>query len=61
MQILCAMKHGIPVNWAYMILEHMVVHDENAKELPYEFSITNILQHFEVNLVKEDLVPMEEW
>lgn len=61
MQILFAMKSGIPINWAYMILENMASHEENSQELPYAFFITKILQYFEVNLVKEDSVPMKDW
>ncbi|KAI5400908.1 hypothetical protein KIW84_065665 [Lathyrus oleraceus] len=61
MQTLFAMKHVIPVNWAYMIFEHMAIRDENSQELPYAFFITKILQHFKVNIVKEDPIPMEDW
>lgn len=61
MQILFAMKHGVPINWDYMILEHMATYDENSQELLNVFFFTKNLQHFEVNLVKEDPIPMEDW
>lgn len=54
------MKHDIPVYWAYMILKHMASHDENSQELPYAFFIIEILQCFEVNLIKEDHVLMKD-
>lgn len=55
------MKHGIPINWTYMILEHIASHDQNSEELPYTFFITKILQYLKVNLVKKDPMPMEYW
>lgn len=55
------MKHGILINWGYMILQDMATRDENSQELPCVFFIIKILQHFEVNLVKEDPFPMEYW
>lgn len=61
MKVLFAVKNGLPINWTFMILEHMASHDEFASELPYSFFINNILTHFGVNLVKVILVPMTDW
>lgn len=33
-QILFVIKNGLPINWAFMILEHVGSHDEFALELP---------------------------
>lgn len=61
MQILFSIKNGLPINWAYMILEHMASHDEFGPELLCSFFITNIPIHYGVKLTKEIHVPMTDW
>lgn len=61
MQILFEIKNGLPINWTFMILEHMASHDDFPQELPYRFFITKVLTHFGLNLAKETPVPMTDW
>ena len=58
MQILYAMKNGIQINWSYVILHHMALHNENASALPYGSWLTLVFEKFNVPLSGEHMVPM---
>ena len=53
MQVLFAMKNNRQINWAYVILNHLVTHNECASSLPYGHWLTLVFKHFNVDLSGE--------
>lgn len=40
MQLLYSIKNNLPINWAYMIMCHMLSHNEKSKGLSYGYILT---------------------
>ena len=50
LQVMYAVKNGIPLHWGRLILFHMGSFDQKSKYLPYAWIITRILEHYETNV-----------
>lgn len=57
---LYAIKREILVNWAHVIMFHMVVHDEVCGGLAYVGMLTKIFKFFGVDLTSESCSLMNE-
>ncbi|KAI5389874.1 hypothetical protein KIW84_075254 [Lathyrus oleraceus] len=53
MMLLYVFSHEIPINWALVIMYHMVIHDEMVGGLPYARLLTKIFKYYGVDLTGE--------
>ena len=59
MQLIYARKKGISVNWARLIMVHMMRVDEKSKFLPYAYFLTLIMEEFGVDFAGFEKVNMD--
>lgn len=53
MQLIYSMKHKIQVNWAHVIMHHIVAYNENLRGLPYARFISKIFKFFGISTKDE--------
>ena len=59
LQIIYARKNGIPVNWAKLIVMHMLKVAARATFLPYAYFITRIMAAFDIDFTGFERIEMD--
>ncbi|KAF1884153.1 hypothetical protein Lal_00035218 [Lupinus albus] len=58
LQLMCALKHNLDINWALTVMNHMWYVRETNSPLPYAIIISNILKHFGVSTTGESKITL---